>query len=302
MASIASAKQKFRCLVDGKVLHSKDIMIAYLVKNHSASLRDLASGDLDRNCIGHGTMKSTSRSSYSISDDSDAALALQIALDDYDNHVAKKPKSLSLLKSHNDSLHTVNGTIYSLQKSKSKPIPMSTLQNPKKRKGMAFQLLKTSSQSSSSDNEDERVKADVCKPTVPSDLEVKNVRLEKLLRRTDKLVGNVNKVMHMMLDKHRQIRQPFNSDESSDSASNSASAKKEETTFFLPSNMPVPVEHHHLKLSLRDYQLGGVEWLTSLYATALNGILADEMGLGKYNSLDNNLLLLSSIILTSIYT
>lgn len=32
---------------------------------------------------------------------------------------------------------------------------------------------------------------------------------------------------------------------------------------------------------LRDYQIGGVEWLSSLHAQGLNGILADEMGLGK---------------------
>ncbi|KAI7868291.1 SNF2 family N-terminal domain-containing protein [Spinellus fusiger] len=32
---------------------------------------------------------------------------------------------------------------------------------------------------------------------------------------------------------------------------------------------------------LRDYQLAGVEWLTSLWENGLNGILADEMGLGK---------------------
>jgi ATP-dependent DNA helicase len=31
---------------------------------------------------------------------------------------------------------------------------------------------------------------------------------------------------------------------------------------------------------LRDYQLVGVEWLTSLWANGVNGILADEMGLG----------------------
>jgi len=33
--------------------------------------------------------------------------------------------------------------------------------------------------------------------------------------------------------------------------------------------------------TLRDYQLGGLEWLLSLHSQGLNGILADEMGLGK---------------------
>lgn len=32
---------------------------------------------------------------------------------------------------------------------------------------------------------------------------------------------------------------------------------------------------------MRDYQLRGVRWLTSLYQNGLNGILADQMGLGK---------------------
>ena len=32
---------------------------------------------------------------------------------------------------------------------------------------------------------------------------------------------------------------------------------------------------------LKDYQLGGLQWLVSLYNNKLNGILADEMGLGK---------------------
>jgi SNF2 family DNA or RNA helicase len=36
-----------------------------------------------------------------------------------------------------------------------------------------------------------------------------------------------------------------------------------------------------LKDILRDYQLGGVEWMARLAARGLGGILADEMGLGK---------------------
>lgn len=34
-------------------------------------------------------------------------------------------------------------------------------------------------------------------------------------------------------------------------------------------------------VTLRDYQLAGVEWLVRLREQKLNGILADEMGLGK---------------------
>ncbi len=34
-------------------------------------------------------------------------------------------------------------------------------------------------------------------------------------------------------------------------------------------------------VSLRPYQLKGLDWLVSLYEQGLSGILADEMGLGK---------------------
>lgn len=36
-----------------------------------------------------------------------------------------------------------------------------------------------------------------------------------------------------------------------------------------------------LNADLRDYQIKGVKWLTSLWSNGLNGILADQMGLGK---------------------
>ena len=309
MTSMASAKQKFRCRLDGKVLHSKDIMIAYLVKNHATSLSDLACGDLDRNFI-NSNSNSNSNSSNSIPDDSDAALALQIALDDYDNHVAKKPRSSSQLKSRGDSLHAVNSTINSHQVFKSRePLKFdkSNLQKQNKfekstkRKGMAVQLLQSHSHSSSSDDDDDDddERADracstsakialVIEKETRIDLEAKNVRLEKLLRRTDKLVENVNKVMRMMLEKHRQTQEPVSKEGNTDTGNNSTSCQIEESLSFLPRNISVEntrtdrvVDHRRLKLSLRDYQLGGVEWLTSLYATALNGILADEMGLGK---------------------
>lgn len=32
---------------------------------------------------------------------------------------------------------------------------------------------------------------------------------------------------------------------------------------------------------MRDYQLKGLQWLSTLFASGVNGILADEMGLGK---------------------
>jgi SNF2 family DNA or RNA helicase len=43
-----------------------------------------------------------------------------------------------------------------------------------------------------------------------------------------------------------------------------------------------------LNADLRDYQLKGVKWLTSLWSNGLNGILADQMGLGKTVSVNTS--------------
>ena len=38
---------------------------------------------------------------------------------------------------------------------------------------------------------------------------------------------------------------------------------------------------HLLRLTLREYQIVGLQWLVTMYERGLNGVLADEMGLGK---------------------
>ena len=38
---------------------------------------------------------------------------------------------------------------------------------------------------------------------------------------------------------------------------------------------------HLLRLTLREYQIIGLQWLVTMYERGLNGVLADEMGLGK---------------------
>lgn len=43
----------------------------------------------------------------------------------------------------------------------------------------------------------------------------------------------------------------------------------------------LPLDFHHLKISLRPYQEEGVRWLWFLYSHGLSGLLCDDMGLGK---------------------
>lgn len=53
---------------------------------------------------------------------------------------------------------------------------------------------------------------------------------------------------------------------------------KESTEFNTPTNTPTL---EHTKLTLREYQKTGYEWLWWLYDKGLHGLLADDMGLGK---------------------
>jgi SNF2 family DNA or RNA helicase len=111
---------------------------------------------------------------------------------------------------------------------------------------------------------------------VKSDSDAKNVRLQKLLSRTDKLVNNVNTVMRLMCQRN------YDTSHNETSSSNKSNIDMN-SVLFAKALVPLDSVHSsspHLNIKLRDYQIGGVEWLISLYATSLNGILADEMGLG----------------------
>ncbi|CAG8510614.1 15407_t:CDS:10 [Acaulospora colombiana] len=59
----------------------------------------------------------------------------------------------------------------------------------------------------------------------------------------------------------------------------------DQMNFQNPSSMPSMSEIKQpsilVKVTLKDYQLKGLNWLANLYEQGINGILADEMGLGK---------------------
>ncbi|CAG8460361.1 6099_t:CDS:10 [Gigaspora rosea] len=59
----------------------------------------------------------------------------------------------------------------------------------------------------------------------------------------------------------------------------------DQMNFQNPSSMPSMAEIKQpsilVKVTLKDYQLRGLNWLANLYEQGINGILADEMGLGK---------------------
>jgi SNF2 family DNA or RNA helicase len=85
-------------------------------------------------------------------------------------------------------------------------------------------------------------------------------RLGLLLDRTDKIVQKLDSMMKLSMSNTQKI------DACDDESQNTVHVGQPK---LLSGG------------SLRDYQLGGMEWLLSLHSSGLNGILADEMGLGK---------------------
>ena len=129
---------------------------------------------------------------------------------------------------------------------------------------------------------------------------LKQMRLQKLLAKTDRIVNNINMSMTRYLEKEQAA-------EAAAAAAAAAAAEAEAAIdgndefgapFSKPSIWPAvaaTLQPFGLKQGLvqspysqlRDYQQGGVEWLRSLHIQGLNGILADEMGKFVY-SLDHS--------------
>ena len=150
----------------------------------------------------------------------------------------------------------------------------------------------------------------------------RQLRLQKLLLRTDKIVSKLNTMMSSVSNQNKNSSQilskteditllPIKSDtisktdicskdivdlvQDSNLVENSTIQKIKitETTQQQHQNQTIPSVQPVCPQSfrqpamlkngkLRSYQLGGVEWLSSLHVSGLNGILADEMGLGEY--------------------
>lgn len=131
----------------------------------------------------------------------------------------------------------------------------------------------------------------------------KQLRLQSLLSRTDKIVA---KLSILMSAASRQNEGEDNGEKVSKREDNNDTAittsiplEQSETSAAALSSDPLVNEvevvggvvagsgstaQPALLLNgvLRGYQMGGVEWLLCLHSSGLNGILADEMGLGKH--------------------
>ena len=149
--------------------------------------------------------------------------------------------------------------------------------------------------------------------------EIRKKRLQKLLNKTDKIVSKMEESLKDFIaqtlalnEKDKRARENHHdgdddgekSDENINTLNNSTDDKEEgvdsemdatanaavkigddplitTTTSEKEKEMSIHTPYLLTSSVLRDYQVGGVEWLSSLHAQGLNGILADEMGLGK---------------------
>lgn len=104
---------------------------------------------------------------------------------------------------------------------------------------------------------------------------MKSIRLQKLLRKTDRFVAKIQQTMRQLTSSCEvsQQQRPSLHEMNTFNSSSSSSSKK----CFTRAAYSLLAE----ECRLREYQQGGVEWMYSLCVSGLNGILADEMGLGK---------------------
>jgi len=110
--------------------------------------------------------------------------------------------------------------------------------------------------------------------------ETRNKRLKFLMDKTEECM---NQISGLLQDKHRETNGKAHKDNVDLSIAKS-NAMDATSSYYISAHVKEEVVRQPSLLSggkLKDYQIGGLQWLVSLYNNKLNGILADEMGLGK---------------------
>lgn len=102
--------------------------------------------------------------------------------------------------------------------------------------------------------------------------ETKNDRLKFLMDKTEESFTQISTLLHERGGGH------------GNTAAGSNEKKKETSSYYESAHFKAEEVRQPSILvggDLKKYQMGGLQWLVSLYNNKLNGILADEMGLGK---------------------
>ena len=221
------------------------MMCGHFVSNHKILLREQIQFTETFNANANHVQFSTA------SDDEE--LALQIALQDYDN--LQNTKELKIEHKKNTA-HSHSKKLLQSNKSRGKLLhhTLSNLDGVINNHSQVINLVDHDKKHCDSLNFTAR----------------KQIRLTKLMTKTDKIVKKLMSMMSAMTDSVKQ---------SKDIIVNGDSAQSE----IVEANDIVRQPRLLSGGILRDYQLGGLKWLSGLHYSGLNGILADEMGLGNNN-------------------
>ena len=268
---------KFSCAIDDKRFSTLALMRAHLIKDHAAEINQLFASQTS-------TVDEKEKKSEEIdTDKSDYELCLQIALEDFEKSNPTLPQSttrrvdstkeLSAAQSYRTVANPKLQVNYSTESSSHRGKNHAGIGNRGKRvKFASTNILNgyrpralASSLPDRIENSDDEEDEDNPENN-EENIRVKEERLRRLVAKTDKIVANLSGLLGSIAYPVVVEGQLDKEDE-----------KKVTVEQLSARRQPVALSG----CELRDYQLGGVEWLCGLHHSRLNGILADEMGLGN---------------------
>jgi hypothetical protein len=346
----------YRCKVHGKTFRTRPMMTAYIVKTFKEKLLDMAAEQnkfsrkkavvkevLVREPVNtnNQSMRAGEKQSNFVSVMTDEEIALQMAMEDYEDLVEENDRSNYGGNKHSSSSssssssscsssnrnrhegHVKHSSSSSLHRQKSAVSHTSSayhseqtqlrgVMNSEHGPSTKKKKKKRSSFDSDTDSDDEVIDQvemieEACSTASKDNQMVlsRQLRLQKLLSRIDRIVVRLNTQMGVVsrqnksahdddiVDSRRPCATSLSGSDSvleaipkgiqpqglssTDVLKNSLQRQPRAST---PAAAAVSEGNSVLMGSLRGYQTKGVEWLSSLHASGLNGILADEMGLG----------------------
>ena len=282
---------KFRCNVCTKIYRTRHLLIGHFTVQHKDILSRVilnktitSTSNNNGNDIVFDGVDETKTSSTTISDED---LAMSIAMNDYEHYISNRHD--------NDNMsiynHTSNSNSSSRNNNSSSSSAGSKLSNNNIKQNNRNSIISSNTNkkgksklcnlyASDSDDDDNNgnnddsdhddgdiIDTDIHHNNDLNTDKLKQERLQKFLAKMDNIVANLNRMI-VEGTKNYDSNIGANNETSIIDASADANA--------------IPYQSNLLTSGiLRNYQVGGMEWLVSLALSGFNGILADEMGLGK---------------------
>ena len=182
LVKLDATSSQYHCLIDGKQCSKKAIMVAYLVKNHQEQLnRIIRTGDgVAAAAVAANTPSTPTMASAVVL--SDREVALQMLLDEYDQMIAVGPIDASTSTGPRSSPRMRDSLL-------GRTHPTSKLRGVRRCRDESLMPAVAPHK----DGND-----DLAIASVISLDDMKMLRLTKLMRKTDKLVGEIKRLMDRM--------------------------------------------------------------------------------------------------------